>query len=439
MKQQISLKLVVIIAFLSLAVVLVIGYSLLTNHFFHKGMRSGTSIHMDIAASSYVKTFSEEKRNHLNTFSGYQIARKWQQLPKEIRDVFDDIPPSSENEFMAKADRSSLFGPPDAMTFIFRYEDAEETLFVGRRTYRPPGPTLLGKNAAESRRMLFMISAAIAGILALTILLLLRHIAKPVAALEQWTRSLGPETLNQTPPDFYYPELNELANLVRTSLSSVQESLDREHSFLRYASHELRTPITIIRNNVELFSKISQLEEPQKSTQQDKVMNRIDRASLNMQHLTDTLLWLSRDNVEKLPEKDLDLDTMVKQLVEEMRYLIDRKDIQLHVETSPCTVLLPEIPAQIVLGNLVRNAFQHTWQGNITIHQQGDRVVISNTQTEEIKESQDLGFGLGLQLTAQLAEKLHWQYMNESEQCTHKVLIRFNRKPTTNTLIEEIV
>jgi hypothetical protein len=145
-----------------------------------------------------------------------------------------------------------------------------------------------------------------------------------------------------------------------------------------------------------------------------------------MQHLTDTLLWLSRDNAEKLPEKHLEIDTLVKQLVEGMSYLIDRKDIQLQVKTSPCTVLLPEIPAQIVLGNLIRNAFQHTWEGSITILQHSNCVDISNTQTEGTIEQQDLGFGLGLQLTIQLAQKLNWLYTDESEQFTHKVSIIFS-------------
>ena len=425
MKYKVSLKLVVIFAFLSLAVVLVLGYSLLSGHFFHKGLDSRTAINMEEIAKIYVQSVAPEKRTQLNSFSGYQIARKWEQLPQEIRNVFE-IPPTEQQPFFAKGEPSGGFKPPKSITFAYRYTGHGETLFVGRRTYRTMGPTLIGKNAAESRRMLFIISATIAGILAVTILLVLRHVAKPVTALEQWTRALGPDTLNVSPPDFSYPELNNLAHLVQTSLSSVQESLDREHRFLRYASHELRTPITIIRNNIELFHKIEKLEEPRRSAQQDKVVARIDRASLNMQQLTETLLWLSKDNIEKLPEKGVELDQLLQQLVEEMRYLIHGKNVQVQIETSPYTVLFPETPAQIVLGNLVRNAFQHSWEGDILIHQTDNRVEISNTQSTGEAESQDLGFGLGLQLTGQLAEKLGWDLTDESEQLSHRVSIVFN-------------
>lgn len=434
MKNQISLKLVVISAFLSLAVVLIFGYSLLARHFFHMGVGSGTSMHMEIAASSFLKSFPPEKRNQVNTLSGYQIAQKWDQLPLEIREAFNNIPPTVKDPFIRKAEHSRWFRPPDAMTFIFRYEQNNETVFVGRRTYRPPGPTLLGKNAMESRRMLLSIGVTIAAILAITILILFRYITKPVAALEQWARSLGPDNLNQPPPDFSYPELNGLANLIRSSLSSVQESLDREHRFLRYASHELRTPITIIRNNIELLPKIKNLQEPQRSIQEEQVVNRIDRASLNMQHLTETLLWLSKDDIGKLQEKPLELDRLLQQIVTEMKYLIDRKNIQLIVETDPCTVLLPEIPAQIVLGNLVRNAFQHTWEGGITIRQQDDHIEISNSQSEADIKERDLGFGLGLQLTSQLTQKLGWAYTDESDHATHNVSITFKKRHKSDLL-----
>ena len=430
MRHQLSLKLVVALAFVSMAIVLVFGYSLLSSHFYRKGLDAGTSLQMEDAARRYVQSLPGDKRHRLTTFSGYQIAQTWQQLPRQIREAFNEQPPSAREPFGVKMERSGLFGPPDALTFVFRYDDGNETLFVGRRAHRPPGPNLLGKNARDSRRMLFLLSGAIAGVLAVTILLLLRHFAKPVAALEQWAGSLGPENLTQPPPDFSYPELNKLAGLVRSSLSSVEQGLERERRFLRYASHELRTPITIIRNNTELFSKIEKLQEPQRTLQQSRVVERIDRASLNMQHLTETLLWLSKETIEQLPLIDVELDQMLEQLVDDMKYLIDKKDITLRVDISPCTLRLPKIPAQIVLGNLLRNAFQHTWEGNITLYQRGNSVEICNSQAEGDTPQQDLGFGLGLQLTAQLAEKLDWDYRDESEQSIRKVSISFKSVET---------
>jgi signal transduction histidine kinase len=322
------------------------------------------------------------------------------------------------------------------MYFVYRYQDNEQTLFVTRHGSRAAAPPLIGRNAAESRKMLFTISVLIAGVLGAVILLLLRRVSRPVASLGQWAHSLNADNLSQPLPDFSYPELNDLAGLIRTSLSSVQESLDREHRFLHYASHELRTPISIIRNNIELLRKIKETQDSGYLSHQEKVINRIDRASLNMQYLTETLLWLSRKEMVSLPGKSIQLDRMLAQIVAEMEYLLDRKEVELELDTSPCTVILPEFPVRIVLGNLVRNAFQHTWQGCITIRQEENRVVVANSQSPAGTGQNDVGFGLGLQLTSQLTEKLDWRYVDESTTYIHQVAITFGNdyvKPTENT------
>lgn len=70
-------------------------------------------------------------------------------------------------------------------------------------------------------------------------------------------------------------------------------------------------------------------------------------------------------------------------------------------------------------------AQQHTWEGTITIRQQSSRADIINPQTDGDVEQQDLGFGLGLQLTDQLTRKLGWQYEDTSTPYLHQVSIIF--------------
>jgi hypothetical protein len=78
------------------------------------------------------------------------------------------------------------------------------------------------------------------------------------------------------------------------------------------------------------------------------------------------------------------------------------------VATTPHSVAAANIPARIVICNLIRNAFQHTWRGKVCITQSGNNVEISNDMLEDNGAEPDLGFGLGLQLTEQLCAKLGW-------------------------------
>lgn len=429
MKKQISLKLFVTLAFFLLIVVLVAGYSLLSAHYYRMGMHSVTAVNMEGVARSYLRLGSPATGQQVEEYRHYKIFGDWSQVPIELRNLFGTEPP--EPGLSIKGMHSRWYRPPDFMFFVYLFQDKNDTLFIIRKGSKATAPPLIGRNIMESRKLLLGISASIIGLLGVTILLLLRSVSRPAASLGQWAKSLNADNLQESPPDFSYPELNDLAQLIRTSLSSVQESLDREHSFLRHASHELRTPITIMRNNVELFKKIKESNNPELSVQQTKVMERIDRASLNMQYLTETLLWLSRQEMQTLPCKQIELDRLLEELVEEMKYLLDKKDAELKVETHPCSVALPEFPVRIVLGNLIRNAFQHTWEGCITIHQHANQVVVCNPQTPVDKGQDELGFGLGLKLTRQLTQKLDWKYVDESTPYVHQVSIILGDGHTT--------
>ena len=421
MKKQISLKLFVTLTFFLLILVLVAGYSLLSAHYYHMGMHSVTASKMEEVARSYLNLGPPANRQQGEDYRQYEIFSDWNQVPTELRDPFGTEPP--EPGLTIKGTRSHWYRRPDFKYFVYLYQDKNDTLFVTRRGTRATAPPLLGRNRAGSRKLLIGISASIIGLFGITILLLLRSVSRPAALLGQWARLLNADNLKEPPPDFSYPELNDLAQLIRTSLSSVQESLDREHSFLRHASHELRTPITVMRNNIELLHKIKETTAPGRIVLQEKAINRMDRASLNMQYLTETLLWLSRKEMQKLPGKQIELDSLMEEIVDEMKYLLDRKDVELKVESHPCIVFLPEFPVRIVLGNLIRNAFQHTWEGYITIHQQANQVVICNPQTPADKGQDELGFGLGLELTTQLTQKLHWKYVDESTPYVRQVSI----------------
>ena len=145
------------------------------------------------------------------------------------------------------------------MYFALKVELANESIYISRTLSRENVSSLVGRNMADSMRLLLGVSALIAVTLILITWLIMRSISTPVARLNNWTQSLTPENLSQPAPDFLYPELNQMAKLIQNSLSSVQRSLDREHRFLRYTSHELRTPISVIRNNIELQYKVLQL------------------------------------------------------------------------------------------------------------------------------------------------------------------------------------
>ena len=70
----------------------------------------------------------------------------------------------------------------------------------------------------------------------------------------------------------------------------VNAFVDRERNFTRDASHELRSPLTVIRMAADLLLAESSLDDRGKAT-----VNRIKRAATDMVELVETFLMLARE------------------------------------------------------------------------------------------------------------------------------------------------
>ena len=71
-----------------------------------------------------------------------------------------------------------------------------------------------------------------------------------------------------------------------------------------------------------------------------------------------------------------------------------------------------------MLANLIRNAFQYTDEGEVLITVSADSLTVFNKNTEALSDEEpggdsDYGFGLGLLLVEQIAQRLEWLYQYE--------------------------
>ena len=422
MKFALSLRWFVGLAFLFLALALVAGYTLLSADYFMRGMDNITALHMERAAQQYLAADSGAEQKTWRSTLGYEVYPGWQQVPESIRAHFG-VEPQRVNTLYKFANKNRG-DPGRSIDFLFPYSQGGTLAYVTYQVSPDTISAMVKSNSRAIRHKLWLISALSALALSILIWLFLRGISRPMARLVDWTGSLDSHNLQALPPDFRYQELNQLAQLIRSSLSSVQDSLDREHRFVRHTSHELRTPISVIRNNVQLLKKLRADGQEQKEAE-SKALERLDRASLTMKHVTETLLWLHRDNGESLPASEVALDELVQRLAGEVEYLLEKKPVQVELDTEPCRIQLPDAVVRIVLGNLIRNAFQHTWEGRVEIRQRGSSVEIINPQSSQESDA-NLGFGLGLKLTEQLCHKLDWSYENETSNGERRAAIRFS-------------
>ena len=182
-----------------------------------------------------------------------------------------------------------------------------------------------------------------------------------------------------------------LAETIEDLLIRISEFTRREREFTSHASHELRTPVTVIRGAIEILKS-------RNSEEHGKIRDplaRIDRAVTDIEMLIDTFLLLARK--EQLPDNDetCDLQTIVTKVVDSHRYLLKEKPVEVKVQTADAgSVRAPASLVSIALGNLVRNAFQYTMRGRIEITALTDRVSVHDGGSGFDPARQGAGVGL---------------------------------------------
>ncbi len=235
---------------------------------------------------------------------------------------------------------------------------------------------------------------------------MLQRIHRRTELLNQWAMVLRADKNPSSHPDFGYKEFNDIACQLKEAFSRVAESIDREHHFLRNASHELRTPITIIQSNIEL------IEHRNQSNEDSVAFNRIKRAAGNMKQLTETLLWLTREISHDLPTVSVHLDDMIQDLIGDNRYLLKGKSVTVKFTESGIELDVAQTPCRIAISNLIQNAFQYTQNGTVDICLSPQAFTICNRDTEnnshyKLSDSEQ-GYGLGLLLVQRIVERMGW-------------------------------
>jgi signal transduction histidine kinase len=237
---------------------------------------------------------------------------------------------------------------------------------------------------------------------------------RPLRELKDWTSQLNKNDKITHVPNFTFKELNGLANTLAESLNENLRLIEKDKFFLRAASHELRTPISVSSVNVELMNMY--LEAQNVSPKLSAPLLRIENAVKDMRQLSETLLWLDHDGGSSIESTQFDLRSTIDSIVADSCYLLTNKnvDIAINCENSKITCNFPSF--KIVLGNIIRNAMQYTSNGRIEINLDERMALIKNVDTNETlintdnADNSEYGYGLGLILVEKICNKGDWKY-----------------------------
>ena len=197
----------------------------------------------------------------------------------------------------------------------------------------------------------------------------------------------------------------------------MENFVERERNFTRDVSHELRPPIAVIRGALELV-------ERKYGDQAVTEMNRMYRTLTDMESLIETLLLLAREQVEALPLREVTVNDLIAAELDNLRMIHQDKPITVNVEESGILVVqAAERVLPILIGNLLRNAFNYTQRGNITVSIRSDGFSVADSgigmdrdQMQKVfkpffradDKQQTTGYGIGMTIVKRLCNRYEW-------------------------------
>lgn len=214
-------------------------------------------------------------------------------------------------------------------------------------------------------------------------------------------------------------EIEELSKNIDIMSNNLNLSIENLKSFASNASHELRTPITVISTHAQaLVNGIVKEEQEQR-----KYYKVILKESAYMNDLVGNLLTISRLSSPgiKLNMKDVSFNKILKESIEKYEILELEKDIEWDIAISDISIKCDEKIFRIAIDNLVHNALKYSKSEDvIKVYLQDNKLFIENsikgkldsvdnlwepfTRGENAKEEKIDGNGLGLSIVKKIME-----------------------------------
>lgn len=258
-------------------------------------------------------------------------------------------------------------------------------------------------------------------------------IIKPIQGLQAWAAEIKPETKDSIdfyPDEFRFKELHFVADRLASSVENLKTYHRREKGFLRSLSHELRTPLAINRAALDLLQRTSN----KRLAADELKLERMRRANNHMLATSECLLWLWMGRDISQNEEAINLADMVADAISVNRYLLQKKSVKVISSIENKLVLVTEKKLmQMVVENLIRNAFQYATSGIIGISVVNREIVISNAcvvddSAEDVQVSNysDFGYGVGLYLVDKICKQQAWLMRVNHENDCFSVFVRLN-------------
>ncbi len=186
-----------------------------------------------------------------------------------------------------------------------------------------------------------------------------KRFGAPVAQISRSAKQIAEGNFRPELPKGFCTELDELSDTLGETALRLEKAKNTQREFLANISHDLRTPLTMIKGYAEMVKEISWSDTEKREKDLDIITREADRLTA----LVNEILDFSAMQANDMPQEYgvIDLSHAVREVIWQFAPFCEQNGFVIETEiTDSITVSADEAQIRRVIYNFIDNAVNHT-------------------------------------------------------------------------------
>ncbi len=216
-------------------------------------------------------------------------------------------------------------------------------------------------------------------------------LSKPIISINEKSKELGKGNFDIKFDENAYLELHELSNTLNDTTKKLNEKDKLQKEIIANVSHDLKTPLTIIKGYSEVIRDIKS-NKKNRDGKLNKIINEVDNLNSMINNMLETSK-LDSNNYLKLEKTDI--SKIVNKVIDRLDKIIKEEKIIIEFKSNKLLSNVDKNKIEQVIYNLIINAINHIGKDNTII------INIDNNHLEIIDH------GKGIEDTTHIFDKFY--------------------------------